>query len=132
MNHDSPPPGPATVLSLFDAQALDKLRVLDPQGTHGLVARVLRTFAESLERHADELRDARHAMDFAALRLVAHTLKSSAATVGALELARLSTDIEALSRQQSPDSFGAVLDAMQTELQRLREAMAALPWPPSA
>ena len=132
MSHESPPAVPATVLSLFDAEALDKLRALDPQGIHGLVGRVLKTFAESLDRHAEELRDARHAMDFSALRLVAHTLKSSAASVGALELARLSTDVEALSRQQLPGSFGVVLDAMQAELLRLRDAMAVQPWPPSA
>ncbi len=111
---------PADLLAALDAGSVQRLRDLDPSGTQGLLRRVLAAFADSLHQHLDELGAARAAGDGAAIRRVSHTLKSSAASVGALELARTCTEIEGALRERPtvlPEA--AVLDGLAAQLRRL-------------
>ncbi|MCU0929927.1 MAG: Hpt domain-containing protein [Burkholderiaceae bacterium] len=110
----------ADLLAALDPGSVQRLRELDPGGAHGLLERVLDTFVDSLVRHLDELHAARAGADPAGLRHVAHTLKSSAASVGALELSRWCADVERALRERpdaAPDA--AALEAMAAEMQRL-------------
>lgn len=111
--------------ALLDTAALECLRGLDPRGESGLVERVLDAFDESLSRFAAQLRDARHAGDAALVRHVAHTLKSSSASVGALRLAQLCVEVESLVRADRMAEGARLLDALEAELQRVRHALAA-------
>lgn len=111
--------------ALLDAGALQRLRDLDPRGESGLLERVLDAFDESVVRFADQLRGARHAGDAAVIRHVAHTLKSSSASVGALRLAQLCVEVESLVRDGRMAEGARLLDALETELQRVRHALAA-------
>jgi HPt (histidine-containing phosphotransfer) domain-containing protein len=79
----------------LDADALARLRTLDPDGRMGVVQRVLATFDTSLTRMLAQLRAERDAPQPEVLRSVAHQLKSSAAAVGALELAAVCAALEA-------------------------------------
>lgn len=85
------PAGGATVL---DEVALAKLRELDPDGRRGVVPRVLTAFDSSLVRWLAQLEGLREPIDPAIVNGVAHTLKSSAGSVGAKELARACADLE--------------------------------------
>lgn len=116
----TPASPPAPLLAALDAASLQRLRELDPAGTHGLLARVLDTFAVSLVRHVHELDAARTGADREAIRHVAHTLKSSAASVGALDLSRLCADVERGLREQ-PEALPApaLLDDMVAQMERL-------------
>jgi HPt (histidine-containing phosphotransfer) domain-containing protein len=120
----SPAPGPApALLALLDPDSLRRLRELDPQDRHGLLRRVLDTFAESLVKHLDELAQARRDGDRALLRHVAHTLKSSSASVGALELSRICADIERRLRDEPAPAVGSLpLDDMVGQIARLLAA----------
>jgi len=104
---------------VLDAQALDRLRELDPSGASGLLKRVLTAFDTSLQRLLQQLQDARRHGDHAAMRHVAHTLKSSSASVGALELSRLCADIERRIRQDETEDLEPLLDGMVTESRRV-------------
>ena len=104
---------------MLDAQALARLRELDPGGKAGLLDRVLKTYAQSLGRLLDQLRAARGAGDGAAIRHVAHTLKSSSASVGALELSALCADVEARLRDDRLQGLEAQLDRMLAEGERI-------------
>jgi PAS domain S-box-containing protein len=108
---------------VLDAQALDRLRELDPTGANGLLQRVLKAFDTSLQRLLQQLHDARHPNDHAAMRHVAHTLKSSAASVGALELSRLCAEIERRIRQDDTDGLDPLLDGMVAESERVLAAL---------
>lgn len=117
------PPGDAWT-QVLDAEALAKLHALDPQGQAGIVARVLAAYVSSLDRLAAQFGVARAAGDLSGLRHVAHTLKSSSASVGALALARLCASVE----QQVRDGAGAdllapQLDALGTEAARVLAAL---------
>ncbi|MFM2066749.1 MAG: hypothetical protein RLZZ584_1658 [Pseudomonadota bacterium] len=79
---------------VFDAQALQRLQALDPNGQSHLLARVLKAFEVSLQRLSGQLQLGRAQADLTAVRHVVHTLKSSSASVGALRLAQLCADVE--------------------------------------
>ena len=87
-----PPPLPALVCAL-DKVALAKLHELDPQGRLGVVQRVLQAFETSLMRTLAQLQ-AQGALDAALVSHIAHTLKSSSASVGASRLAAVCADTE--------------------------------------
>lgn len=110
---------------VLDAQALATLQQLDPEGAGGLVVRVLATYAQSLRRLLDQLGVARAAADSAAMRHVAHTLKSSSASVGALQLSQLCADIESKLRGGESDGLDPQLDRLVDEGARVLQALNA-------
>ena len=78
----------------LDAASLARLRELDPDGRTGVVQRVMRTFDTSLTQALGALALAGERGDTIELRRLAHTLKSSSASVGALELASACDAVE--------------------------------------
>ena len=82
----------------LDAQALARLRELDPDGRQGVVQRVLAAYDTSLTRMVVQLRLQAEAPDADVVAGIAHTLKSSSASVGALALSRACADLEARLR----------------------------------
>lgn len=100
----------------LDDAALQRLRDLDPTGKNHLLERVMAAFESSALRMSAQLVEARKTDDVESIRLVAHTLKSSAASIGALELSRLCAEIEAQLRSAELAGLTGRLDAMDREL----------------
>lgn len=111
---------------VLDAATLARLADLDPQGNATLVKRVLSTYASSLERAHHELALARSAGQPEALRQLAHTLKSSSASVGALTLSALCAQVEHHMRSTAALEAGTLLDAVQNEMRRVTGAVQAM------
>lgn len=118
----------ATVL---DAAALERLRALDPTGENQLMSRVLNAFNTSLTRLMPQLAQAQATQDCPAIRHVAHTLKSSSASIGALHLSKLCTELEAAARAFEVDGLDARVNAMRAEaevvLVALKQSLATHP-----
>jgi histidine phosphotransfer protein HptB len=113
-------------LRLLDVSALNRLRELDPGGRSGLLKRVLRTYTLSLERMLLQWQAARAVGglgDLVAMRTMAHTLKSSSASVGALELSALCAEVEARLRDERLEGVEAELDALSAEAARIFEGL---------
>jgi CheY-like chemotaxis protein len=108
---------------VLDADALARLRELDPGGQSQLLARVLRTFLASLERLLPQMDEARASDDLGGVRHVAHTLKSSSASIGALQLSQLCAVIEKAARTQQTAELPPMLDDMDAEVERVRAAL---------
>jgi HPt (histidine-containing phosphotransfer) domain-containing protein len=108
---------------VLDAEALARLQELDPSGKAGLLPRVLSTYALSLERQLGMLHSARLNADAHGQRHVAHTLKSSSASVGALKLSALCADIEGKLRDGEVEGLDAQLDALTLEAARILAAL---------
>lgn len=121
--------GPASgpqAAGVLDAEALARLAALDPSGAAGLVRRVLATYHQSLARLLEQLQLARGEFDLQGQRHVAHTLKSSSASVGALALAALCAEAEGRLREGAMagnEGLDAVLDALTAEGRRLLWAL---------
>ncbi|MCW5634711.1 MAG: Hpt domain-containing protein [Rubrivivax sp.] len=92
-------PQPASAAQALDEGALARLRELDPDGQRGVVSRVLTAYETALLRQLDQLREHLPAPRTDALAMLAHTLKSSSASVGALALARACEALEQRVRQ---------------------------------
>jgi HPt (histidine-containing phosphotransfer) domain-containing protein len=78
----------------LDDAALSRLAELDPTGANRLLERVLKTFQTSAARLMPQLDVAHRAGDRDVVRLVAHTLKSSSASIGALALSQCCAKLE--------------------------------------
>ena len=118
-----------SVAGVLDADALARLQDLDPSGQAGLMARVLSTYTRSLERQLDILNSARLNADVQAQRHVAHTLKSSSASVGALQLSALCADVEHKLRDGQVEGIEIQLDALTREAARILAALRDTPAP---
>ncbi len=123
---DEPPAVHAEGGAAIDEATFARLRELDPDGRRGFVRQVLQTYERSLERQLGALNAAASAGDVAAAGEVAHALKSSSASVGALGLSTLCAALERLARGADPQALGAPLEALQAEAARVRAAVQAM------
>lgn len=88
------PPAPPLPPASLDTAALERLRMLDPDGRNGVIVRVLTAFEASLGRMLAQLAAQADPSDPAVVAGIAHTLKSSSASVGALRLAAVCEEVE--------------------------------------
>lgn len=88
----------------LDAAALERLQELDPDGRHGVLRRVLEAYETSLLRILEQLALEQTAGNPRTVSKLAHTLKSSSASVGALSLSQVCTEAE--KRRRDGDAVG--------------------------
>lgn len=113
-------------VDVLDPTALDKLRQLDPTGRSGILLRVLRTYEGSLQKLMAQFEAARGASDSGGIRHVAHTLRSSSASVGALALAARCAEVEGMIREGRTEALAPALEAMAAESARVTVAVRAM------
>jgi hypothetical protein len=128
----SPPPPPdaapfpPAATNGLDPQALRRLRELDPSGANRLFERVVQAFEASTGRLMPQLDEAVAARHLPGVRHVAHTLKSSSASIGALKLSALCAEIEGMIRDDDVQGLGERVAAMHAETAVVRESLRAL------
>lgn len=108
---------------MLDPQAIERLRELDPGGQSKLLVRVADAFGTSVARLLPQMTTAFQARDVAAIRHVAHTLKSSSASIGAVKLSQLCADIEAVSREGRVDGLADAIAAFHREVTAVQGAL---------
>ena len=114
-----PPPEPQP--ELLDPQAMKRLQDLDPGGRNQLVRRVMQAFDASISRLLPMLEPGPLGHDPAAVRHVTHTLRSSAASLGALRLAALCGECEQALRQgQDARTLATMLQGLSEEMIRIQ------------
>ena len=88
----------------FEAAALQRLIALDPAEEAGLMPQLLTLFEASLHAQADALEAAIGTADLDSIRRAAHTVRSSAMSMGAQDFAQACLRLEhrALERLRSP------------------------------
>lgn len=115
----APQPQPPALAHVLDEACLQRLHELDPQGTNRVVERVLRAFEASLQRLLPQSTQALERGDHEAVRHVVHTLKSSSASVGALELSRCCSEIENRLRAHQVEGLDRMLSGLNAEGERV-------------
>jgi HPt (histidine-containing phosphotransfer) domain-containing protein len=88
-----------------------------------LIAEVAGTFIESAPEMLQSIREAFASGDAAGVRMAAHTLKSNAATFGAIRLSELSRELEALARSGSLEGTADLLARIEGEYESVRIAL---------
>jgi HPt (histidine-containing phosphotransfer) domain-containing protein len=121
----TPPPG-----APIDPAVLGKLRRMQSAGGPDVVVEVIDLFLGMAPGRLDALRTAAEAGDAAELGRLAHTLKGSAAQVGAMGLWRLCLRIEeiaAVAREPGGElgNPASLLRLLAAEMERVRVALEA-------
>jgi CheY-like chemotaxis protein len=111
---------------VLDAEALARLKELDPTGENQLLARVVKAFENSAARLMPQLQEARNIGDSHGLRHVAHTLKSSSASIGAMKLSQICADIETRIRTEKLENLDPRLDSLCAEMEIVLQALKRL------
>jgi len=111
---------------VLDPGSLAELRSLDPGGQGRLVERVLATYQTSMARLVEQMTRVRQDSDWDQVARVAHTLKSSSASVGALSLSSLCAEIERHLRQGDTAAAVPLLGRFDDEAARVAEAVRAM------
>jgi HPt (histidine-containing phosphotransfer) domain-containing protein len=123
---DKPFPAVPDGLSRLDPQALARLQELDPDGSSGVVERVLRAFETSLLRQMAKLVEARDGGDLAAIGQLAHTLKSSSGSVGALTLSAHCAEVERAVRAGETAGLAPQVEQLLADAQAALGAVRAM------
>lgn len=118
--------GGSSAVAELDPEALLRLRELDPTGASKLMERVVSAFNGSSARLVLQLEAAKVGPDAAVIRHVAHTLKSSSASVGAVKLSRLCAEMEAMARQGRTEDMEEAIAALCIEVSAVLEALKRL------
>jgi PAS domain S-box-containing protein len=116
-------PAPPPDLPGFDTAA--GLARVDGKGA--LYLRLLRAFRDQQAgSFAGDFRSTAAAGDWAAARRLAHALKGSAATLGAVDLPALAEELEAATSAESLEALTEPLAAVQLELARIAKGLTGL------
>jgi histidine phosphotransfer protein HptB len=121
--HADDPGGAGEPPLVLDPAAVSRLRQLDPDGSRGFLGQVLRTYEASLLRHLASLSDAATAGDLRRAGDIAHTLKSSSASIGAMRFSQGCADLERQAKAGDAGALGAPLQGLQAEGARVLAAV---------
>jgi HPt (histidine-containing phosphotransfer) domain-containing protein len=105
----------------LDRHVLDELR--EEMGDPAFVRELIDTFLEETPRLLSKIHEAADHHDPGAMQRFAHTLKSTSATFGAKDLARLLQDIETLCREQKADDAAAKVPEVESMYVLVRRAL---------
>jgi HPt (histidine-containing phosphotransfer) domain-containing protein len=105
-------------LPATDASALDRLRRF---GGGKLLGEMIALFLSAAPERVGAARTGHERSDPPAVELALHSLKSSAAQLGAMRLQRLSEKGERLAKERTLDGMPILMQELEQELARVRE-----------
>ena len=111
-----------TDTSMFDMNAINAIKDMGEDFFADLVS----TFNDDSRGYIKQLRESLATGDVDTFRRAAHTLKSNANNFGAIHLAELSRELEMLARENRLDAVGDKVDTLQSEYEKVSQALSAL------
>ncbi len=90
--------------TVLDLTALSVIRSLQQPGAENLVMKIISMFLEDSARYATEISSAVQNTNAEQLGASAHSLKSTAANVGAMQVSAIAARLEMLGRTKSLDA----------------------------
>ena len=112
------------IISIFDAEALLKRMM----GDRPLVEKILKGFVRDFSDQVNNLRSRLAAADADGVRLQAHTVKGSAATVAAGNLSGVGAEMERAAIAGELDRAGELLPRLAEEFDRLKNTLQRTGW----
>lgn len=95
----------------------------DADGAGGLVAELVELFVGDVPPRLEAMRQALSARDPEALTRTAHSLKGSAATLGADGMAELCRQMEAYGRAGEVPQAEGLLESLEVEFERVKRSL---------
>lgn len=112
--------------SPLDEGALANLRQLDPDGADNLLASIVRTYLGTVPQEILLMHEALQRQDGTALRMAAHSMKSSSGYVGALGVRELCRELENCGRESRLEAAKSVHAELLAEYARVEPALRKL------
>jgi PAS domain S-box-containing protein len=106
-----------------DPAALSSIRSMDPDGSVGLLGRLITSYVSHSANDLASLQQGAGLGDMEALRKTAHRLKSASHNVGAKGLAALCQSLEAAARAGEPQEATALVEAVRHEYEGVHRAL---------
>lgn len=107
----------------LDPAVIGELRELQDGGSPGLLAELIDLFLKQTVEKLGEMRSSAGAKDAATLGRLAHTLKGSAGSLGAVHLSGLCRELEAALRGNDWTAAAARVSGIEAEFARVRGAL---------
>ncbi|MEW6520510.1 MAG: response regulator [Thermodesulfobacteriota bacterium] len=117
------PGGETRLRSLLDQKRLEMIRAMQRPDSPSVLDRIINMYTENSPEILRAIHEAVHKGDGEALREAAHSLKTSSANLGAIELASLCKELEVLGGSAGTEAAAELLDRLDDAY---REATAAL------
>jgi CheY-like chemotaxis protein len=109
----------------IDREVLNTIRALQRQGKPDLLRRVINIYLEDSLKLLEALRQALSQGDGVGLKRQAHSLKSSSANVGALQLAELCKELEAKGEEEMTGGIDYRIARIEKEYEFVRNELTA-------
>jgi CheY-like chemotaxis protein len=111
---------------ITDLGCLDSNKALLAMGgrTH-IYEKLVIDFCKSTQELKQQIQQAYQEKDFETLYRIVHSLKSNSAYIGAVQLVKLSTELEAAINDQ-PETISLLIDKLTSEHQRILDSLALL------
>ncbi|KWN64372.1 response regulator [Burkholderia ubonensis] len=122
---DPPSAAPDDDANVIDRNALDALRALQRPGRPDVLTRIIDQFNLDAPRLIGDMQAAVAAGDAVALKIAAHTLKSSSANVGAHRLSARCREIEQFARAAEVAAAADLVAGTNAEFERAQAALLA-------
>jgi two-component system sensor histidine kinase/response regulator len=113
-------------VGVIDLAAVGRIRAIPGQGGTSLFDRVVSQFADTAPSLTAAIRSQCEAGDPEALWRTAHSLKSSAAALGAARLSRRCAEIETLAREAGAAPVRALLDVLEADVAEAQHGLGQL------
>ena len=113
--------------SCLDAEAIERLRLLEDPAQPGFVAEILTDYLRGLDDQLARIQDAIFNRNAEALRAASHTFKGSSASIGAERLRDLALRIESLASSPGDPELQAAMEEMKEAAKVTRAALEELP-----
>jgi HPt (histidine-containing phosphotransfer) domain-containing protein len=117
--------------SVVDHKRLRVLSQLDADGSEGLLVSLVDMFAAEAPKRLQALRSHLAAADATGVEEVAHTLKGTAATLGAVAVTEVAREVEVLGRSGALAGGAVLIDRLEREVARAEATLRRLVDQPS-
>jgi len=117
---------PATaqkIVSILDRTALEGLRALETSDNPNLVSRIIEAYMTDTPKLIDKMKHALEASDMMEVAKAAHTLKSSSANVGALELSDRCKQLESAAKRGAAETARDLLSEVESGYRLVETAL---------
>ena len=117
---------PANESPVLDMNVVKSLKELGGEDDPNLFRELVELFLTDARANVEKLTEALEQEDPTAMQRVAHTMKSSAANVGAMRMSRLCSEIEKLCRAGSIDGAQDLVVETRREFQEVSSMLATI------
>jgi signal transduction histidine kinase/DNA-binding response OmpR family regulator/HPt (histidine-containing phosphotransfer) domain-containing protein len=107
----------------IDKSIIDDLSKLQIDGEPNIVKKIIEAYLSGSQSLVDQLREVLSSNDLEMLQQTAHSLKSSSANVGAMQLSAMSLELETKCKQKHLGNIGDLVAAIEMEYPRVKDAL---------